>query len=318
MGIKERGIFFYNSVSPLSRGLFMVYSMLAGLTWLRDELLGEKYKEYHIINLIPAWPSYVWVATGILLLAIVLIEGAFRQHFIAAEAHSGARPLIDLSGNPYRSVKRNGLSRLIGPIVILLVLVSAYYLNKPTTEEGVSHRVNSGGLNFQEVPAQEMGIPRTFLVDMGGNRVEILYENLQSQVPFGQMFGFRVSGEIPLSIHFSKTGEMLINTDIYKSRNYLAASIRDNKFTVVAPEWDRNWDASALEIINEKNEVVFQIDRIRENFLKIRGWFITSIGSTYVSTDKGVFTGARTKEAPLIKPLFKYPSSKYANQRLDP
>ncbi len=123
----QRAKFYWNCLSPYSTRLVLGYGVLAALTWVRDELLPETWKRYHVIDMLPAWPLYLWVAIATLLIAVALAEGALRQHHIAEEATAHSKPLINLRGIAYESVKKQGASRFIAPVLIVVIIAAAYF-----------------------------------------------------------------------------------------------------------------------------------------------------------------------------------------------
>ena len=170
-------------------------------------------------------------------------------------------------------------------------------------------------LHFREVPPEQLTIPKEFMVDVGSNRSMVSYEKMRDRIPLEYITGLQL-GPIPLTVHFNDKGEMLVNADIYFSDRKVGAKISNNNFYVSIPDWDRNWDESAFEIIDENNKVVFQITRIKENYLKIRGILWTTTGHKYAIADNGIYGSKKIQEATPTKPLFVYPSAANLHRRV--
>lgn len=125
--VSERAKFYWSCISPLSTWILVGYAALGFITWVRDEFLPEPWKAIHVIDLLPAWPLEIWLAIGALFVAISLAEGALSHHRLAQEASSRSKPLIDASGNPYKSPTKRGLSKFAVPVVLLIILAMAYF-----------------------------------------------------------------------------------------------------------------------------------------------------------------------------------------------
>ena len=137
--MSQRVSFFLACLSPLNTRIFAVYAFLGFITWVRDEFLDEHWQIYHVLDFLPSRPWFLWLAIGVLVVGIALVDGEFRQHRLVEEARSHHKPLIDLHGNPYSSSAQNGASRFAVPIVIVGGLVGAYFLI-PHTNQPLLHR----------------------------------------------------------------------------------------------------------------------------------------------------------------------------------
>lgn len=122
----QRAKFYRACISPFTATFLATYAVLGFFTWVRDEFLPEPWKSFHIIDLLPAWSVETWLIIGVLWVALALVEGALRQHRLAEEANSRSKPLIDASGNPYRSSRRRGWARFVVPVALLITFVAAY------------------------------------------------------------------------------------------------------------------------------------------------------------------------------------------------
>lgn len=172
------------------------------------------------------------------------------------------------------------------------------------------------GLTFKEVPPEKLGvpIPDTFEVDFGNNIGIFSRKILEQQVPFYRLTGIKFGGDIPLRIFFDEEGELKVDATVYDRTKREAAIIKASDFAVLNARWDRNWDRIGFEIVDENNIPFFQIERPRENLIRIRGVFVTSQGEVIVSTDSGLF-GNPTRPVPAPRAIFMYPSSKNLGKR---
>lgn len=121
--IQPRIRFYWQCVSPTLKWFSLGYSVLAGVTWVRDELLPEQWRRFHVIDLLPSWPWYLWLAIGIFIAVLAIGEGVFRHHRLTEDAKSRHKPLFDSSGKPYQPLpSRSKVSSVIVPTAILLVI----------------------------------------------------------------------------------------------------------------------------------------------------------------------------------------------------
>jgi hypothetical protein len=172
----------------------------------------------------------------------------------------------------------------------------------------------SEGLEFHEVTPEKVGIPQIFEIDFGTNLTHTPKERLKKKIPFSQLTGFSWPGELPLSIHFDRTGTLLIDASIYDQFGKLSAKVVENNFAIAVPHWDRNWDNEAFEIVDENQIPYLQIQRPEPNVLKFRGVFRDSKGDTFVSTDKRTMLNPTTDVARPER-LFVYPSKQHLHER---
>jgi hypothetical protein len=97
--------------------------VLAGVTWVRDELLPEQWRRFHVIDLLPSWPWYLWLTIGIFIVVFAIGEGVFRHHRLIEDAKSRHKPLFDSFGKLFQPLPTRGkVSSVIIPTVIALVI----------------------------------------------------------------------------------------------------------------------------------------------------------------------------------------------------
>jgi hypothetical protein len=146
------------------------------------------------------------------------------------------------------------------------------------------------GLKFQEVSPQRVGapIPDMFTVDFGNNFRTFPRSLLEKQVPFRMLSAVRTGGEIPVRIYFDENRILRVDATVYGRDGTVGALIKANDFAILNARWDRNWDDTAFEIVDEGRVPIFQIERPRANVIRLRGIFVTSKGDLLVGTDSGV------------------------------
>jgi hypothetical protein len=195
--------------------------------------------------------------------------------------------------------------------------------NTPTPQKppAAKEKVPSEGLEFHEVPRAELGYPKqtvpdAFTIQMGGGMATTIpTEQLKNQVPFSKMSGIKLSGEVPLKIYFDNQQNLRVDATIYQRKDEVAAVIKGSNFAVLNVAWDRNWDATAFEIVDERKIPIFQIERPQWNLLRIRGLFISSDGSIFVVNENELAINPIQPVQPPSR-LFEYPSKSHLHQRL--
>jgi hypothetical protein len=131
--IPERIKFFWACVNPLNRWIAGAYAMLGLVTWCRDELLPAPWKKYHVLDLVPDWPLYLWIAIGLGICILSIGEGLFREVRLIEEAKTRSKPIFDLNGNPYQGArKERGLIGYASPVIILIGIGIAWMIFRPS------------------------------------------------------------------------------------------------------------------------------------------------------------------------------------------
>ncbi len=95
--------------------------------------------------------------------------------------------------------------------------------------------------------------------------------------------------------------------------------IVQNKLSVQPPFWDHNFNANALEVVDERGEPIFQFIRKAPDHFVING-LLEMPDRTYVlASDTGLKGGITSPVMPrgTLKPIFKYPAWKYPGQLAD-
>jgi hypothetical protein len=111
-----------------------------------------------------------------------------------------------------------------------------------------------------------------------------------------------------------------------------SVEIKENKFTVRPPNWDRNFSQNALEVINENGQPILQLIRTTPSHWVVNGVFI-SPDRIMVATDKGTRSVRNVPNLPPelreklnkdirdalanLKPIFKYPSYQHEGEYVD-
>lgn len=135
----------------------------------------------------------------------------------------------------------------------------------------------------------------TVVVDNGANiHMEV---NLQSaDIQKTKFTGlFVINGQRPLAVYIEDR-TFFVDTHIGDGSGRDAIEVKRNNLTVKPAEWDRNFSANAVEVVDANQRPIFQMIRKRANLIQVAGLFAA----------KGAIFDARP-----IKALFKYPAWKF-------
>lgn len=125
---------------------------------------------------------------------------------------------------------------------------------------------------------------------------------------------------IPLDI-WIENNELKVSASIRDKSGQIIAILNENEWDLKNKDYDRNFDDKALEVINNENEVVFQI-KFNDEFVQIWGVFYNKDGTgSYIEqlNESGLVMGGLNKNETKIinvKKIFRYPSELYFGKRI--
>ena len=149
-----------------------------------------------------------------------------------------------------------------------------------------------------------------YIVSLGGNTASI-----PSSGGMAPMLG---SGDEWLVRAHVENGKFLVDAKLFSGRNSGAVLMERNQFSIGQASWDRNFDDSAFEAVNENLVPVLQIIYSLPRRVEIFGLFGDR---PLVISPKGIAGLAPgtpiTPENYPVKRIFKYPSRRYQGQELE-
>jgi hypothetical protein len=107
-------------------------------------------------------------------------------------------------------------------------------------------------------------------------------------------------------------GKFYVDTSLYGGEGYFPVQIKGNEFLIKPENWDKNYDETALEVINQDRDIVFQLIYESQYHIVMNGIFPFP-GGVVIADKLGFRMGAYN--VPHLNPIFKYPSSQYLGQR---
>jgi hypothetical protein len=157
--------------------------------------------------------------------------------------------------------------------------------------------------------------PAEYTVFFGEGKMTFRADTLQSSQ---SIFGVTGAGE-PFSAHVLKK-ELLVDADIYAGKGRPPIQLRDNDIMGRPPGWDMQQDKSAVEIVNDQGNPVFQLEYVSGDTARLKGVFVAGPIIFVVDDSGGVLqtTVAAVQTSPVrysLAPIFKYPSKKFRGKR---
>lgn len=108
-----------------------------------------------------------------------------------------------------------------------------------------------------------------------------------------------------------KQGKLYADMRLSDSSCQPAVVLQSNRITLNPGNWDRNMNESALEVVDDNYNPMFQLVYLRPGQIKINGLFCTHTRIIYASND-GLVMRPRNEPMPFsLQRMFKYPAAKY-------
>jgi hypothetical protein len=234
--------FFWKCINPVFKFLAAVYAILAFTTWIRDELFPSGWGRYHILTLLrflPAWPAYLWVAIGVLIVGLALIEGAFRDRRLQAKSIAQQVPLLDAEGNLYKGLVKasTGKIRWLLPGLVALGIAIVWYISTgpkvttlplPGNASGnkPGERSNQDGFDVDRIEKGPLTLQKLFFTE-NNNALAIVKSLLISSPGRGEIeikvaadFDFDAKAKF-LTVYIPSSESMSMLTSKYICSEYL-------------------------------------------------------------------------------------------------
>lgn len=148
----------------------------------------------------------------------------------------------------------------------------------------------------------------TFSLGRGG--VHTIYS--LSDLERGPREPFNFGGFKPVRLYVDK-GKVYADVAVYGGSGQPPIEVKHNEFVVRPPNWDRNSDRSALEVVNERQLPVFQLVYLSPSHIAVNGVFPIP-GGLLLANDAGMVINPILPTTFALKRIFKYPSWKYPGE----
>lgn len=81
-------------IRPLTRVFAIIFASLSAASWFRDEFASPSWQEkLKILELLPSWPWYLWLALMLVVVLLGVIEGSYRLQRDAVGDRLTIKPL---------------------------------------------------------------------------------------------------------------------------------------------------------------------------------------------------------------------------------
>jgi hypothetical protein len=205
---------------------------------------------------------------------------------------------------------------LIAVFAAGLVLSVAFRLAKPPeTSETISRppeestfRESAPTLKLEEPTFRETVENVTFSLGEGG--VHVTYKLSDLEKSPSEPFDF--GGSRPVRVYVQK-GKLYADVTMYGGAAGASVEIKHNNFVVRPPNWDRNSNLTALEIVNEKQLPVFQFIYTTPSHIVVNGIFPFP-GGLILANESGMVVNPILPATFALNRIFRYPSWKYPGQ----
>jgi hypothetical protein len=133
---------------------------------------------------------------------------------------------------------------------------------------------------------------------------------------------FYFDGFFPVTMYLSGNNELLVDFTTWSASGQPAIEVKGNDFSVRPLGWDRNSNANAFEVVNDKQQPVFQLIRASPKHIVVNGIFLLPDGKLIIANYPRAITGVRPEQFALfanVAPaaIFKYPAWKYPGKYAD-
>lgn len=172
-------------------------------------------------------------------------------------------------------------------------------------------------MGFKPESPKSLGLPLKFTVLLGSSSMTLHRDSLVQKTLDDKQAGFVIDPSLPLRIYLTPQGQLRADVTLFNDSDVIAAVIHGTKFDMEDPTWDANYDDDALEIIDQNNNVRFQFDRLKQNLIRVEGFFESDHGKLCADdhvTQVRPLSMELTCSSPT--PIFKYPSRFTIHERI--
>ncbi len=122
-------------------------------------------------------------------------------------------------------------------------------------------------------------------------------------------------GDTPAITAYVEHDKLYVDTLLYYAPDKPPLQLVHNQLNGTPPQWDRNFDDSAVEIVDEKLTPRFQLVYKNTRTVVLRGVFQFRDGAAVFGDHANYFIGSREKEVNIAR-IFKYPSRLHQGEEL--
>lgn len=187
--------------------------------------------------------------------------------------------------------------------VIVGIAVAKYYLGR---QQKLSARTGE----LTAAKGEPLSSDQVTIV-FGSNSFVFKAKELESGINFRRIVDTGV--DWPLRV-YRINGQLAVDAELRDSQGTALAAVAGRVWRVYDRAFDRNYDDSAIEIVDGRLRPVFQLLLRSDSEVEVNGIFSTPAG-LIVATPNGLLLRPTGDFSQQLQRLFKYPSDKYLGKR---
>jgi hypothetical protein len=205
-----------------------------------------------------------------------------------------------------------GILLILGGIILHLIDKTPQTAKGSLPEAKTSQKSESPSITEERQMGSTFNeIPGPFIVTFGGNQAYI--PDTTSKSNPSRIINW--SGADILYAYIANE-KLYVNTVLYGDANLPAVEITDNQFRNIPPQWDKNFNNTALEIVDENLTPRLQLVYKSPRNVVINGIFKIPHG-LIIMEETGMVINPSSPINPKFRRIFKYPSRSHQGQELD-
>lgn len=195
------------------------------------------------------------------------------------------------------------------------------------------------------VPNEPRPMPQPMMQDPNADKYKVsfggltslwLKEQLEQPMPINQLIS--VNGQVPIVVYM-KSGRLMVSAKFFNYKNEIIAELKENEWAANASTvYKRNYDANAIEVIDNHDVVVLKAYYESPMHIRIEGMIVTP-QIILIGTGQGMYSVPNIAGAPgdqdefakakgvswenyvlqkarLVQPMFSYAGTDYLGKRL--
>jgi hypothetical protein len=271
-------------------------------------------------------PERHWALAVVVIVVsgVVTIAGLIRPivnppHDIVVVAFGIAGVIVGMAIGLYDLVRAWG--GMIAVFALLFIAIDVIVADQWISDFRMTHTENPQNATIAQPPPRvaqpQLHGPRfhevasTFTLTVGHDGPSFSADFHNNLVNLG--------GFVPFRLSKAADGSIGVNVKVWGGTpNTSIIEINGDDVVIRPPNWDRNMNDNALEIVDQDANPVFQLIRLRPSHFLITGIFPVPGGGFMLAGDHGISYVATVPADFTITPIFRYPSWKYPGVYLHP
>jgi len=255
---------------------------------------------------IPHWvPCSFFALAGIVLLALIIYLLFPKIKQIRLKQGKGRKMIVVFGG-----------LLMVGGLIVMLSQLN--FKSEVKTQANVQPP-NTPTVSTPIKPTSLRELP-TFVDGNQEVTVRLGMMNMKARVSelINTPHDFKVDAYKILSFYVANHA-LYVDTTLYGGDQLSQVQLKQNILVSVPPNWDYNSDGSTIEIVNDKQEPIFQLIYKTQYYIVINGYLYYPGGFMFVNEDGRAIMNPKTPPIDYsFKRIFQYPSLQFQGQRMEP